>query len=250
MPNVTRMKSSRVTPSIRAARRVRFLVIALVLAVGVLALALLVHEPDAASGPSQGRPTDSASDPGLTSLADRRAGDPLALGPVDAAVVVIEWSDYRCPFCSVFGRDTFPELREEFVDTGEVRFEFRDLAIFGDQSVDAAVAARAAGEQGRYFEFAEALFAAAPEKGHPDMPRATLAGFAEAAGVPDLARFDRDLDDAGLRALVEADTARAQRLGATGTPFFLVGGTPVSGAQPVEVFRTVIEDELVKAARS
>lgn len=217
-------------------------------AVAVLVVTLVGPRGDGATAPPSTSQASSPGDSGLASLADRRDGDPLALGPVDAPIVMIEWSDYRCPFCATFAENSFPELREEYVDTGQVRFEFRDLALFGDQSVDAAVAARAAGEQGRYYEFAEALFAAAPEKGHPDMPRADLLRFAEAAGVPDPARFERDLDDGGLRARVEADTTKAQRLGANGTPFFLVGGTPLSGAHPVEVFRQVIEDELAKAA--
>jgi protein-disulfide isomerase len=237
-----------------SSRLTRLLVIVLAVAVGVLVLALLAPRGSGMAGTSSsGGPAagdSSASEQGLASLAERRDGDPLALGPVDAPVVMIEWSDYRCPFCAVFANDSLHEIREEYVDTGQVRFEFRDLAIFGDQSIDAAVAARAAGEQGRYFEFAEALFAAAPEKGHPDLPEEALVGFAEAASVPDLERFDRDMGDPRLRALVEADTARAQQLGATGTPFFLVGGTPLSGAQPIDVFRRVIEAELSKAATS
>jgi protein-disulfide isomerase len=255
MSNVTSMRSDRgAERSSHSSRLTRLLVVALVVAVGVLVLALLAPRGSGVAGSSSsGGPAtggSSASDSGLASLAERRADDPLALGPVDAPVVMIEWSDYRCPFCAVFANDSFPEIREEYVDTGQVRFEFRDLAIFGDQSIDAAVAARAAGEQGRYFEFSEALFAAAPEKGHPDMPREALVQFAETAAVPDLARFERDLDDPKLRALVEADTARAQQLGATGTPFFLVGGTPLSGAQPVDVFRRMIEAELSEAAAS
>jgi protein-disulfide isomerase len=256
MSNFTSMRSDPgAERSPHSSRFTRLLVVALIVAVGVLVLALLAPRGSgvAGSSSSSGGPAagdSSASEQGLASLAERRDGDPLALGPVDAPVVMIEWSDYRCPFCAVFANDSLHEIREEYVDTGQVRFEFRDLAIFGDQSIDAAVAARAAGEQGRYFEFAEALFAAAPEKGHPDLPEEALVGFAEAASVPDLARFERDLDDPRLRALVEADTARAQQLGATGTPFFLVGGTPLSGAQPVEVFSRVIEAELATAATS
>jgi protein-disulfide isomerase len=255
MSNVTSMRSDPgAERSPHSSRFTRLLVVALIVAVGVLVLALLAPRGSGMAGTSSsGGPAagdSSASEQGLASLAERRDGDPLALGPVDAPVVMIEWSDYRCPFCAVFANDSLHEIREEYVDTGQVRFEFRDLAIFGDQSIDAAVAARAAGEQGRYFEFAEALFAAAPEKGHPDLPEEALVGFAEAASVPDLERFDRDMGDPRLRALVEADTARAQQLGATGTPFFLVGGTPLSGAQPIDVFRRVIEAELSEAATS
>lgn len=241
------------TRLVRSLRVTRVAAIVFAVVAAVLGLALVATQTDDTVAPS--RPSSSSSAeagkaerPSLTSLAHRTDGDPLALGAVDAPVVLIEWSDYRCPFCASFANDTLPELVSEYVDTGEVRFEFRDLAIFGDASLDAAVAARAAGEQGRYFEFAEALFAAAPEKGHPDMPAEKLIGFAEAAGVPDLDRFERDLADLELRSRVQADTTAVQQLGANGTPFFVIGDTPVSGAQPLEVFRTVIDDELAKAA--
>jgi protein-disulfide isomerase len=232
----------------RSLRRTRILTVVLAVVAAVLGLALIAVQTGGAATRAGGSATGDASGrPSLSSLADRTDGDPLSIGPADAPVVMIEWSDYRCPFCAAFAKDAFPELREEYFDTGKVRFEFRDLAIFGDQSVDAAVAARAAGEQGKYFAFATALFDAAPAKGHPDMPKDKLIGFARTAGVPDLARFERDLGDDALRARVQADTARAQELGANGTPFFVIGDTPLSGAQPTEVFRQVIEDELDKA---
>jgi protein-disulfide isomerase len=230
----------------RSLRRTRIAAIALGAVAAFLGLALLATNVNGTGTPSAD--SSASSESTLASLADRRDGDPMAIGPVDAPVVIIEWSDYRCPFCAAFANDTLPQLRKQYIDTGKVRFEFRDLAIFGDQSVDAAVAARAAGEQGRYFAFAEALFAAAPEKGHPDMPAAKLIGFARDAGVPDITRFERDLRDADLRAAVQADTAKAQQLGANGTPFFVVGETPMSGAQPADVFRQVIDAELARAA--
>lgn len=241
------MNSSQdVTRLTRSLRRTRLLAVVLAVVAAVLGLALIATQTTPRTGASPSG--DEASESSLASLADRTDGDPLAIGPVDAPVVMIEWSDYRCPFCAAFAKNAFPELRKEYFDTGKVRFEFRDLAIFGDQSIDAAVAARAAGEQGKYFAFADALFAAAPEKGHPDMPKDKLIGFAKTAGVPDMARFERDLSNPDLRTRVQADTAKAQQLGANGTPFFVIGDTPLSGSQPVEVFRQVIEDELKKVA--
>src|SRR5699024_8338091 len=83
----------------------------------------------------------------------RDADDPMAIGDVDAPVVLSEFIDMRCPFCAVVSRDIMPKLIEEYVDTGKVRIEFHDLVFYGDQSEQAAVAARAAGEQDKYFEF-------------------------------------------------------------------------------------------------
>ena len=71
----------------------------------------------------------------------------MAIGAIDAPVVLSEWVDFRCPFCAVFSRDVLPQLVQEYVDEGKVRIEVHDVAFFGDESLRAAVAARAAGEK-------------------------------------------------------------------------------------------------------
>ena len=97
-----------------------------------------------------------------TPLADQRI-----LGSADAQVMIIEFTDLQCPYCARFARDTWPLLRERYVDTGKVRFATRDLPLpMHEFAVPAAVAARCAGEQGRFWEFREALFAAQATLGH------------------------------------------------------------------------------------
>ncbi|USQ76539.1 DsbA family protein [Ornithinimicrobium cryptoxanthini] len=182
----------------------------------------------------------------LLGLARRDADDPMAMGEVDAPVVVIEYADYRCPFCAEWGREVQPELRD-LVEDGTLRIEFRDRVIFGAESELVAMAARAAGEQGLYWQFHDAVYAAAPDSGHPDLPREMLIGFAEEIGVPDLAQFEEDLDSAELREGIAADQAEATSLGINSTPTFLVNSTPVQGAQPAEVFRQIIALELEAA---
>ena len=179
----------------------------------------------------------------LLDLPRRDADDPLAKGDVDAPVVIIEYADYRCPFCASWGRDVQPAL-QDLVDDGTVRFEFRDRVLFGEDSENTALAARAAGEQGMYWEYHDAVFAAAPESGHPDMPREKLLGLAEEIGLPDLEAFEADLDSPELREAVQADMAEADSLGVRSTPTFLVNATPLVGAQPEQVFRRVVEQEL------
>lgn len=213
---------------------------------------------DAGKGPSAGSTegvtggaTDGAApeaDPNRPPLAEQIAradpNDPMAYGDIDAPLTVIEWTDYRCPFCAKFTNDTMPVLLEEYVDKGLVRYEVRDVSFFGDDSTAAAVAARAAGNQGKFAEYFEVLYAAAPQSGHPDMPREKLIAFAEEAGVPDIAQFTADLDDPALAEAVAASTADAQQLGVTAVPFFVVGGTYFSGAQPIETFHKVFTEQL------
>ncbi|MBE0010999.1 MULTISPECIES: DsbA family protein [unclassified Arthrobacter] len=181
-------------------------------------------------------------------LSRRIADDPLALGAIDAPVVLVEYADYRCPFCGVFSRETLPALVDEYVASGELRIEWRDLPVFGAESHDAAVAGRAAGEQDKFWEFNEAVFAAAPERGHISLPREELIRIAEEVGVADLAAFTADLDSEALEQAVQADAEEAAALGATGTPLFLVNDIPISGAQPLEVFEQTIDAVLAETS--
>ncbi|MDO5067981.1 MAG: thioredoxin domain-containing protein [Propionibacteriaceae bacterium] len=179
---------------------------------------------------------------GLLSLPRRQEGDPMAKGRVDAPVVMTEWADYRCPFCSVFGEQTLPKL-QPLIDDGTLRIEFRDFAIFGDDSVNAAAAARAAGQQGRFWEYQLALYQALPDQGHPPVGDDLVMQIAQQVGVADMARFEADYRAEETRRAVKADSEEAQQLGVKSTPTFVVGGQVVSGAQPVEVFQQVIEQE-------
>ena len=191
-------------------------------------------------------PVDTGGEPEFD-MSRRIDGDPTALGAVDAPVVLVEYADFRCPFCGIYARDTMPQLVQEYVGSGEVRMEWRDFPVFGDESVAAAVAARAAGEQGLFWEFGEVVFADAPERGHVALPPERLIEIAQQIGVPDMAAFEADLTNPQLLARVDADTAEARSLGVTGTPTFLVNDTPLSGAQPITAFRDAIEAELEQA---
>lgn len=199
-----------------------------------------------AVGAEQAETGDSA-DPGQANAVtnqgiERRVeGDPMAIGDIDAPVVMSEWVDFRCPFCAVYSRETFDQIVKEFVDTGKVRIEMHDVAFFGEESVRAAVAARAAGEQGRYFEFVKAVYDAAPESGHPDLPPEQLIEFARVAGVPDIARFTKDMDRKDLREAVNQSTAQAQQYGVSSVPMFASNGQAIAGAQPIDEFRKFLK---------
>ncbi|WP_024792886.1 DsbA family protein [Tomitella biformata] len=182
----------------------------------------------------------------LGDLAHRVDGDPLAIGAVDAPLTLVEYSDYRCPFCAKFSRDTEPELVQKYVDEGTLRIEWRDMPIFGEQSLVAARAGRAAAEQGMFWEFNTAVFAAAPASGHADLNPAALRGFAEQVGIPDLDQFDRDAASEKFDDAIWSDAAAAQAMGVVSTPSFSLNGHPMIGAQPTTLFTQVIDD-LLKA---
>jgi hypothetical protein len=98
----------------------------------------------------------------LLQVIRRDAGDPLALGDVDAPVVMVNYSEFQCPFCGKFARDTEPELIEQYVEDGTLRIEWRDFPYLGPESTRAAPAGRAAAAQGRFWDFHDALFADQP----------------------------------------------------------------------------------------
>jgi protein-disulfide isomerase len=174
-------------------------------------------------------------------LAHRIAGDPLAEGSIKAPVVMVMFSDFRCPFCAEFSRTTEPVLVKKYVDTGILRIEWRDFPIFGAQSTTAAIAGRAAAAQGRFFPFTQAVYAVAPQTGHPDLSAADLVGFARKAGVPDIAAFAAAMNNPAAAKAVAADLDQASNLGVPSTPAFVINGYPLLGAQPLAEFTSLID---------
>ncbi|NGO67615.1 DsbA family protein [Streptomyces boncukensis] len=243
--------------SSRSVRSRKGLVIGVLVAVAALLAGWLsqyaVGGGDGGSGSGDatvhGRADDTASgDPALLKLARRDAGDPFARGKKDAPVVMIEYADFGCSFCGKFARDTEPKLVEEYVDKGVLRIEWRNFPIFGKGSERAARAGWAAGQQGRFWPFYQAVYA---DKGNAKNSFGDdhLRDLAQQAGVADLDRFDRDRAGAAAKKLVDKDRGEAYGLGANATPAFLVNGEPISGAQPDEVFTDAIE-RAAKAAKS
>lgn len=211
---------------------------------------------DSAGASASAGKDGTAADPAADScpVVDRLdADDPRALGDIDAPVVLHEWTDFRCPYCGSFSRETLPVLIEEYVETGKVRLEVHDAALVGgENSILIAAASRAAGEQGKYFEFYDEVYSA-PESAQDENGEfnlATLTEFAQSAGVADIPKFTADVESGKFEDAVREDTAEAQSIGVTGVPFFATTdcGQVMSGAQPVETFRQQL-DAAVAAAK-
>lgn len=191
--------------------------------------------------------TDAAADSGVAGLAAverRQPGDPFAMGAADAPVVMVVYSDYRCPFCAKFSRDIQPELVERFVEDGKLRIEWRDYPIFGDQSMLAARAGRAAAEQGKFWEFNDAVYAASPDRAKADLTEEALIGFAEQAGVPDIDRFTAGMRSDDFDNAINADLAQGNGIGVPSTPAFMINNAPLLGAQPTDEFVSAINQAL------
>jgi protein-disulfide isomerase len=173
-------------------------------------------------------------------------------GSESARVTLIEFSDYHCPFCARYFRETWPQLDAEYIQTGKVRYVFKDTPIesLHPQAFKAHEAASCAGEQGKYWEMHDRLFA--DQKGGIDaIPR-----HAEAIAL-DLARFKQCLDSGKPAADIRASLAEAGTVGISGTPTFMLGLTEpkngkvkvvqvLRGAQPYTAFKTAIDALLAK----
>jgi protein-disulfide isomerase len=180
----------------------------------------------------------------MLGLQRRDADDPMAVGDVDAPVVMIEYADYRCPYCAQFATLTRPDL-DPLVEDGTLRIEFRDLVLFEEASQLAAVAARAAAEQDLLDEYQLALFELSAE-GRAEYGRDDVIALADEVGIPDLEAFEVALDDPEILAAVQADTAEARAIGVTSTPTFLINTQVVQGAYPIQHFQQVIAAEAEK----
>lgn len=168
-------------------------------------------------------------------------------GSDKAPVTLIEFSDFRCSFCRKFWQTTLPLLDKKYISTGKVRFIYRHFAVLGKPSEFAAQAAECAGEQGKFWEYHDKLFAnAGSPLGFTD---GKLKGYAKELGLKGQA-FNQCLDSGKHLKKVEGETALAAFLGARGTPAFFLNGQLLVGAQPFEVFQSIIEEELKKVSSS
>jgi protein-disulfide isomerase len=166
------------------------------------------------------------------------------IGRDDAPVTIIEFTDLQCPYCARYASQTFPRLKREYVDTGKLRYTSRDLPLpFHSFALPAAVASRCAGEQGRFWDYREALFASQSLLGTE--PYGRLAGQ---LGL-DVERLEACRSSGEQESGVRADLALAAQHGIRSTPTFVIGrvvdgefqGEMVSGAQPYEFFKAKLD---------
>ncbi|AZA14531.1 thioredoxin domain-containing protein [Corynebacterium choanae] len=181
----------------------------------------------------------------ISLLARRDPTDPFALGAVDAPVVLVEYSDFECPFCANWANTIEPTLIADYVNTGKLRIEWNDFPVNGAAAVAAAKAGRAAAEQGKFNEFKAALYAASADvSGHPNNDIDDFVSFAATAGVPDLAKFREDATSDKYDDAVTAARNFAIMIGIQGTPTFLIGDTPFGNTDDVEAVKEVIDAQL------
>jgi len=171
-------------------------------------------------------------------------------GSSAAQVVVLEFSDFQCPFCGRYVRDTYPRLANDYVDSGKVRYVFRHFPLenIHPNAKNAALAAGCAGNQGKFWEMHDRLFA---NQQALDLP--SLLTYGGALGLND-GKYRTCVTGQETARALDADKADALRAEFTGTPAFLIGRMSgdgklhavrrMLGAQPYSVFQSALEEVL------
>jgi protein-disulfide isomerase len=158
------------------------------------------------------------------------------MGPADAPITIVEWSDYQCPFC----KRAFPTVEQvlnEYKD--KVRYIHLDYPLpFHQQAMPAALAVHCAEDQGKFWEYNNNLYSAPG-----DLSKTDLAKRATDLGL-DSAAFEACTSSNKHETLIKTNYDDGFALGVTGTPAFFINGRMLVGAQPIDQFRTIINDEL------
>jgi protein-disulfide isomerase len=167
-------------------------------------------------------------------------GDDPAKGPATAPVTMVEFSDFQCPYCSRVN-GTLKQVEEKYGD--KLRVVFRDfpLTAIHKDAAKAAEAGACANEQGKFWEMHDKLFG--------NQSKLQVEGLKQSASEIglDAAAFNQCLDSGKYTAEWQKDVDEGSKYGVTGTPAFFINGRMLSGAQPLEAFTTVIDEELARA---
>jgi protein-disulfide isomerase len=177
------------------------------------------------------------------------AGAPIR-GSEAARVVLVEFSDFQCPYCGRYVRDTLPRLNQDYVDSGKIRYAFRQFPLEGihPNALNAAIVSSCATPRHQFWELHDQFFA---NQGALELP--SLMSMAERAGLSDAA-FKSCVETQAPLATIKGDQSEAVRVGFSGTPGFLVGTVDASGqvhavrrlygANPYSLFQSAIDDVL------
>jgi len=166
------------------------------------------------------------------------------MGDPNAPIKIVEYSDFQCPACLAYQRLTGSALVKEYIETGKAYFVYRSMGQWiGPESVDAAEAAYCAGDQGKFWDYHDILFANQGAENSGAFNQKRLLAFAESINL-NMNEFNSCLKSDKFMDDINQDRADGDRLGVTGTPGFLINDEALSTGYSIESFRQVIEAKL------
>ncbi len=168
------------------------------------------------------------------------------LGANNAPVSLIEYGDYQCPFCGRFFKDTEGKLRDEYIKTGKVKMAFRNFQFLGPESTAAAEAVLCSKDQGKFWEFHDAIYNEELKDGKENSGNLNRGFFVKTAGALGLnaGQFSSCIEGNKHADQIETDRAGADAVGANSTPTIFINGEKIQGALPYEQFKAIIERKL------
>lgn len=177
--------------------------------------------------------------------------DGRAIGKADAPATLTVWEDFQCPLCGRFTREVQPKLYRDFVVSGKLRIAFRDFDFIGQESFDAAAAARCAGDQGKFWQYHDYLFwNQGPENGGA-FARPRLRAIADAVGL-DRSAFDACVGAGRELDAVKSESASGADVGIDQTPTLVIDGQTMPGApltdEQYQALSNVIDASIEKSA--
>jgi protein-disulfide isomerase len=217
------------------------LTVAAILVTAVAIGALVLSSQNGDAGPS----TAGIMAPPASSAGSYADGE--AIGPAGAPVVLEVYSDYQCPWCGKFARETLPVLVSRFVADGNLRIEERTIAFLGTavpgESLDAASAASCAAREGKHWQFHDYLVWNQDGENQGAFRRERLSGMAELVGL-DVAAFQTCLDDPAVQGAITTRTEQAFAAGINSTPTFVLDGERVTGLTSYDELSARIQAKL------
>ncbi|MBT3582499.1 DsbA family protein [Candidatus Woesearchaeota archaeon] len=178
-------------------------------------------------------------DSGTGVTEDTLIDDDTVKGDANAPVTIVEFSDFECPYCVRFYKETLGQINSEYIETGKVKMVYRDFPLSNHrQAQKAGEAAECAGEQGKFWEMHDTLFENGVSGGVNSFKQ-----YAKDIGL-NSATFDECLDSGAMADEVKNDMKDGSAAGVSGTPAFFINGELITGAQPFEKFKQVIDSKL------
>jgi protein-disulfide isomerase len=209
------------------------------LIIGVIALVVIAVAAWAILGPERSR----SAQPQLIEPAEISLDK--SIGPENAPVVVVEYGDFQCPYCQQFAAGPGRQIKQTYVDKGQVRFVFRHLAFIGAESLWAAEASECANEQGRFWDYHDKLFEEQAGENTGAFSQENLKRFAAELEL-DTQQFTQCLDSDKYRAKVQQEIDEAERLGVRSTPTLFVNGRLIENGANYQVLQAAIEAALAE----
>ncbi|EKE25883.1 MAG: DsbA oxidoreductase [uncultured bacterium] len=169
-----------------------------------------------------------------------------ASGKNNAKVAMVEFSDFECPFCERFFKETLPQIKKEYIDTGKVKLTYRHFPLdFHAAAMPAALASECANEQGKFWEYHDKIFTEQSKISGKtgEIISQQLKTWAKQTKL-DTTRFNNCLDSEKYKEAVNKDVNDGKTAGVSGTPTFFINGKRLVGAQPFAAFKAVIDEEL------